>query len=99
MIPFLPLIGVAVVVVAIVKSKKNEDTSMNGIDPPLNDGKLTTIEKVKKGEWFKLPNKKTVYVQEGYNRTDKKYESYKYEDVSHFRFFKKGTVVEIDFTF
>jgi hypothetical protein len=99
MIPFLPLIGVAVVVAAIVKSNKNEDTSINGIHTPLNDGKLTTIEKVKIGEWFKLPNKKTVYVARGYNRFEKKYESSKYDDINHYRGFKKGTKVEINFTF
>lgn len=99
MIPFLPLILVAGVVTVIVKSKKNEDTSIDGIEKPLNDGKLTTIEKVKNGELFKLPNKKTVYVARGYNRFEKKYESYKYDDINHYRGFKKGTKVEINFTF
>jgi hypothetical protein len=98
MIPFLPLILVGGIVYAIANSSKDED-NLNGVDKPLHDGQLTTIEKVKKGEFFKMPNQTTVYIQTGFNRFIKKYEGQKFEDINHFRSFKKGTVVEIDFTF
>jgi hypothetical protein len=59
----------------------------------------TTIEKVKKGDYFRMPNKKTVYVFDGYNRHTRKYSYYKYHDVNSFGEKKKGTIVEINFDF
>lgn len=60
---------------------------------------MKTIEQLKKGDLFIIPEKKTVYVFDGYNRSTRKYSSYKFEDVNHFREFKKGMVINIDFDF
>ena len=54
---------------------------------------------MKKGDYFKFPNRKTVYVYSGYCRINKKYEYFKFEDVNDFGYRKKGTIVETDFTF
>jgi hypothetical protein len=60
----------------------------------------TTIEKVKKGDYFKLkPESNIVYVRGDYNRFTKRYEAYKFEDINSFREFKKGKEVIIGFTF
>lgn len=62
--------------------------------------KTTTIDKLKKGDYFKRkPDSKTVHVYDGYNRHSKKYDSYKFEDVSSFISLKKGTTVYTDFDF
>jgi hypothetical protein len=61
--------------------------------------KLVNIEEVKKGEYFRLPGKKVVYVRGEYNRSIDKYEAHKFEDICEFRQFKNGTSVEIGFTF
>jgi len=60
---------------------------------------MVTIEKVKKGDCFRFPGKKTVYIHDGYNRSTRKYSYFKFEDVNEFREKKKGTLVEIDFDF
>lgn len=59
----------------------------------------TTIEKVKKGDYFRLPNTTRVYVRDDYNRFGKNYMAYRFDDVNHAIYKKKGTVVEIDFEF
>ena len=59
----------------------------------------TTIEKVKKGNYFRLENRTTVYIADGYNRSTKKYSAYSYMDINHFIEKKKGTIVEIDFEY
>lgn len=59
---------------------------------------LRPIERVKKGEYFKL-NGKTVYVADGYNRSTKKYSAFRFDDVNHFIEKKKGTRVEVEFDF
>jgi hypothetical protein len=63
----------------------------------------TTIEKVKKGEFFMLragePKMTNVYTAEGYCRMNRKYTGGKYSDISACVYRKKGTIVYIDFEF
>lgn len=61
--------------------------------------KLSTIEKVKKGDYFRFPGRKPVYVADGYNRHTRKYSAHKFDDVNTFAERKRGCVVEIDFEF
>jgi hypothetical protein len=62
--------------------------------------KNVPIEKVKKGDFFKLSaNSSVVYVMDGYNRDIKKYEGHKFTDISAFTGKKKGTIVYTDFEF
>lgn len=59
-----------------------------------------TIESVKKGDFFKRKyNSNTVFVKQGYNRFDKKYSANKFDDISDFMHFKKGTLVYTNFEF
>ena len=59
----------------------------------------TTIEKVKKGDIFRMPGKTRVYVADGYNRFTRKYSAYRWDDINHPFEKRKGTIVEIDFDF
>ena len=64
----------------------------------------TTIEKVKKGDYFTLkpieyPKENQVWVREDYDRSQKKYGASKFSDFCHDRYFKRGTIVYVDFTF
>ena len=65
----------------------------------------TTIEKLKKGDLFKImrfANAKPsvqVYVFDGYNRSTKKYSAYKFEDICSFRDFNKAYTITTDFIF
>ena len=45
------------------------------------------------------PKESQVYVRDEYNRSTKKYEAYKFEDISDFREFKGDKKVYIDFYF
>lgn len=58
-----------------------------------------TIEKLKRGEYFGIPGKKTVYVYGGYNRATKRYEAQRADDMNAFRQFKKGFIVNPDIDF
>lgn len=60
---------------------------------------ITAIENLKKGDFFRLPKGRKVYLALGYERSLKKYEGQNYEDISDFKYFKKGTKVEIGFTY
>jgi hypothetical protein len=59
----------------------------------------TTIEKVKKGDLFRLIGQQTVRVADGYNRMTRKYSFIKFDDICAFGEREKGTMVEIDFDF
>ena len=66
--------------------------------------KATTIEQLKKGEYFTLkpieyPRESQVYVREDYDHSLKKYGASKFSDFCSDRYFKRGTIVYIDFTF
>lgn len=64
----------------------------------------TTIEKLPKGEYFRLVNKKgevgkKTYTFEGYCRCERKYVGMYADDFCNGRSFKKGTVVTTDFEY
>lgn len=56
-----------------------------------------SIKNLKKGEFFRLKNDENapLWVRSEYNRTDKKYESYKYDDTNHFIYCKSDRKVFI----
>ena len=63
-----------------------------------------TIKELKKGELFTLkpldnPKESQVYVRWDYDRTEKKYTCYKWNDINAFRSLKGTTVVYQDFIF
>ena len=65
---------------------------------------ITTIEKLKKGDYFKRINSKgepskTVYVYEGYCRINRGYVYTRFDDFCADRVAKKGTKVTTDFIF
>lgn len=57
------------------------------------------ISELKKGDFFKLSENGCVYVRGSYDRSLKKYECYKYDDVNSFRCFKGCKEVIVDFIF
>jgi len=63
--------------------------------------KKVTINSIKQGEYFKFKETETspVWIRGYYERTSRKYECYKYDDVNHERFINGNTEVFIDFEF
>ena len=72
--------------------------------------KPVLLKQVKKGEFFTLTDKvkydedgevlsRYVYVRDAYDREDKKYEVYKFDDVCNYRYMKGTRIVWIDFCF
>ena len=59
----------------------------------------TNIENLKKGDFFRRANGKKVYIYKGYDRTNKAYEAQAFDDISDFKYLKKGTKVNIGFDF
>lgn len=67
----------------------------------MNAVKLSTL---KKGDFFTLkpieePANHQVYVRDDYDRSLRKYDCYKFSDVSQYRSFKGDKIVYIDFFF
>lgn len=60
---------------------------------------IVPIEKVKKRDFFRLPGRDRVYVAEGYCRFNKKYSGMRWDDINHYIYKRKGTLVEINFDF
>jgi hypothetical protein len=60
---------------------------------------IVEIEKLKKGDFFRRPSGKKVYIYNGYDRFNKKYEGGHWDDISGASYFKKGYKVEIGFDF
>ena len=58
-----------------------------------------TIENLKKGDVFKLKENGQVLVFNGYCRSNRKYEFYRWSDINHYGYKKKGTEVITDFEF
>ena len=58
---------------------------------------MKKIECLKIGEIFHIG--KTPYVRDTYNRETKKYSCYKWHDISSFREFNKGKLVDTTVTF
>lgn len=64
----------------------------------------TTLNKVKKGDYFTLkpienPLENQVYIRDDYDRETKKYSYYKFSDINRFGEKKGTTTVYINFTF
>ena len=60
----------------------------------------TAIEKVKKGDFIRRKSDaKTTYQYEGYCRYNRKYYATDCTDIGKQMYFKKGTIVFIDFEF
>jgi hypothetical protein len=59
----------------------------------------TAIEKVKKGDFFRRLNGVAVFSHSGYCKLNKKYQGDNVNDISSFSYFKKGTIVEVGFTY
>lgn len=57
------------------------------------------LRTVKKGDFFRLPGGKAVYVRGDYDRSEKRYECYRFDDINAFRMFKGEKLVETGFTF
>lgn len=62
-------------------------------------GTATTIDKVKKEDYFRFPGQTKVRVRSDYDNSSRKYSYYDFDDVNKFGQRKKGTPVEIDFDF
>ncbi len=60
--------------------------------------KQVTIESLKNGDIFKFENTDTspLWVKTKYLRSIKKYEAFRYEDINHFTFKRKGFMVWIN---
>ena len=54
---------------------------------------------LKKGDFFKLSENGCVYVRDSYDRSSKKYECFKYDDINSFRYLKGSKEVITDFIF
>ena len=62
------------------------------------------VKDLKVGEWFTLkpieePKDSQVYIRGQYDRTERKYDCDKWDDISVNRYFKGDRVVYTDFTF
>ncbi|MBC5605889.1 MULTISPECIES: hypothetical protein [Bacteroides] len=59
------------------------------------------IKELKKGEYFRLKDcdSSPVWIKGEYVRSDKKYSTYKFEDVNHERLFSPDKIVFTDFEF
>ena len=59
------------------------------------------LRKVKQGEFFRLTESETapVWIRDDYNRSSKKYEAYKYDNVNYWSEFRGTRLVYVDFTF
>lgn len=58
-----------------------------------------TIRELKKGDYFKLSASGRVYVRDEYDRSEKKYWIYPFEDVNAGRFLKGTRAVVTEFEF
>ena len=66
--------------------------------------RITTIQMLKKGDYFVTVDKldtesKTVYVRDTYDHSREKYECYKFDDVNKFRYFPREQLVTDEMTF
>jgi hypothetical protein len=61
--------------------------------------KTTTFSKIKKGEYFRFPNKSKVYIYNGKPLKDGTFEYYDFDDVNNYHWTKTDRAIEIDFDF
>ncbi len=86
--------------------KKNIDVKLNGVKIDINEAFVkgySIINDLRKGEFFLLKEgtakESNVWVYDGWNSSTRKYEAHKWNDVNHFRQFKKNTLVYTMFEF
>lgn len=65
---------------------------------------MKTLKEIKKGEWFTLkpikePKETQVFIKGDYDRSEKKYECGRFDDISYSRYLKLTTKVYTEFTF
>lgn len=65
---------------------------------------MKKLKDVKPGEFFTLkpipePKESQVYVRDDYDRSERKYLCYKFNDVNSWRYLKGDRIVYTDFTF
>lgn len=60
---------------------------------------LVPIQKVGKGDFFRLKGGKRVWKAIGYCRSEKKYEATAWDDINEYKYLKKDKLVEVGFTF
>ena len=63
--------------------------------------KQTELRNVKQGYFFRLSNSDTapVWVRGDYNRSSKKFDAYKYNNVNYWNEFRGSRIVFVDFEF
>lgn len=63
--------------------------------------RLTELRKVKHGEFFRLANSESapVWVRGEYDRSEGKYDCYKFDDVNHWRYFLGSRLAYVGFDF
>lgn len=60
----------------------------------------TTVKSLKPGDFFKLsPTSKTVYIRGAYDRSLRKYECQKYDDINSWQYLRGDRIAYTDFTF
>lgn len=61
----------------------------------------TTLKEVKKGDFFRLTDSDTatVYIKGAYDRSERKFEVTKFDDMNDFKFMNGTRTVYIGFTF
>ena len=65
---------------------------------------MKTLKEIKKGEYFTLkpieePKETQVFIKGDYDRSEKKYECGRFDDISYSRYLKPTTKVYTEFTF
>lgn len=61
---------------------------------------MIPVKELKKGEFFKLKESANrVYVRDDYDRSEKKYSCFAFDDVCAYRMFKGDKLVYVGFTF
>ena len=59
-----------------------------------------SIKSLKKGEFFRLPGKQSIYIKGDYDRSSKKYEAIRVDDIyGNCRYLKSTTKVDINFEY
>lgn len=63
-----------------------------------------TIKELKKGDFFTLkpivePTEKQVFIRGDYDRSERRYEATRFDNISMARLLKPDTLVYVDFTF
>ena len=61
---------------------------------------MKKIQDLKKGDFFKKSETaKIVFVKQHYAQSSKRYAANKFDDINDYQFFKKDTLVFVDFEF